>query len=141
MNREFADTWASALSTDIDALVSLYADQCVVDLGSYADSVDDALIDPDALRRVLGHYSNTDQGNGLGIHRFEATNYEGHERHGIIQWRWTGEHLETFRGIPASAHTLTTFGQTFQQYDATGKITRETTYWADMKALKALGAV
>ena len=30
---------------------------------------------------------------------------------------------------------------TFQQYDARGKITRETTYWADMKALKALGAV
>ena len=54
MNREFADTWASALSTDIDALVSLYADQCVVDLGSYADSVDDALIDPDALRARAG---------------------------------------------------------------------------------------
>ena len=141
MNREFADTWARALSTDVDAFVSLYADRFVVELGSYADSVTDALIDADALRRVLGRYSNTDPDNGLGIHTFEATTYEGHERHGIIQWRWTGEELETFRGVPAAGHRLSTVGQTFQQYDTDGKITRETTYWADMKALKALGAV
>ena len=141
MNLEFANRWTTALSTDLDELVSLYAEPFVVELGSYADSVTDALIDADALRRTLGRYSNRDPDNGLGIHLFEATTYEGHERHGIIQWRWTGERLGTFRGVPAEGHTLTTVGQTFQQYDVRGKITRETTYWADMKALKALGAV
>jgi steroid delta-isomerase-like uncharacterized protein len=141
MNLEFANTWARALSTDVDELVSLYADEFVVELGTYADSVGEALISPEALKRELARFSNTDPDNGDGIHVFEATTYEGHERHGIIQWSWSGEHLKTFRGVPAENRKLTTVGQTFQQYDAQGKITRETTYWADLKALKALGAV
>ena len=141
MTIDFAQAWANALSTDVDELVSLYADEFVVELGSYADSVGHAIITPDALRRELARFSNTDLHNGDGIHVFEATNYEGHERHGIIQWTWSGQHLETFRGLPAEGHKLTTVGQTFQQYDGRGKIVRETTYWADLHALKTLGVV
>ena len=136
MNLEFAHTWANALSTDVDALVALYADEFAVEIGTYADSVTDALITPAALRRELARFSDGDE-----HHVFEATTYEGHHRHGIIQWRWTGERLKTFRGVPAEGRTLTTMGQTFQQYDGQGKIRRETTYWADLKALKALGTV
>ena len=141
MNLEFAKGWANALSTDVDELVSLYADEHVVEIGTYADSVGEAIIAPDDLRRELARFSNTDPDNGQGIHVFEATNYEGHERHGIIQWTWSGESLDTFRGIPAGDRKLTTVGQTFQQYDNDGKIVRETTYWADLHALKTLGVV
>ena len=136
MNLEFAHTWANALGTDPDALVALYADEFVVEIGTYAESVADALIAPEALRREVARFSSGDE-----LHVFEATTYEGHDRHGIIQWRWTGERLKTFRGVPAEGHTLTTMGQTFQQYDGQGRLTRETTYWADLKALKALGTV
>ena len=136
MNIEFAQEWATALTTDVDQLVSLYADEFVVDIGSYADSVGHAMITPDELRQELARFSNGD-----GTHRFEATNYEGHDRHGIIQWTWTGENLTKFRGLPAADHKLTTVGQTFQRYDADGKIVRETTYWADLHALKTLGVV
>jgi steroid delta-isomerase-like uncharacterized protein len=141
MNLDFATSWANALSTDVDELVSLYADELVIDIGTYADSVGEAIITQDDLRRKLAPFSNTDPGNGQGIHVFEATNYEGHERHGIIQWTWSAESLATFRGIPAGGRRLTTVGQTFQQYDEDGKIVRETTYWADLHPLKTLGVV
>ena len=34
MNLEFAKGWANALSTDVDELVSLYADEHVVEIGT-----------------------------------------------------------------------------------------------------------
>lgn len=139
MNIEFADLWARTLSSDVDKLVSLYAEEFVVELGTYADSVGEAILNPDDLRRELARYSNADSKNGLGIHEFTASAYAGHERHGIIGWTWTGRHLATFRGLPASGVDLSTVGQSFQQYDTDGRIVRESTYWNDLKPLQALG--
>ncbi len=139
MNTGFAQAWTQAMGSDIDALAAMYSDDCVIEAGTYADSVGEAITTKDGLRREMGQFANTDAGNGLGVHTFEATNYEGHERHGIIQWRWSGEHLSTYRGLPVEGRTLTTVGQTFQQYDTDGKIVRESTYWNDVKVLKELG--
>jgi steroid delta-isomerase-like uncharacterized protein len=139
MNADYARRWLSALNSDVDALVTMYAEEPVVELGTYVDSVGDAVLSREDLRRELARYSNTDPANGLGIHTFELDAYEGTERHGVIRWRWTGRDLATFRGLPAAGAELSTVGQSFQQYGADGLIVRESTYWNDLRPLQTLG--
>lgn len=139
MNHDFAVKWTKALSENVDDLSSMYADECIVEIGTYADAVGEAITNRASLRRELAQFSNRDSANGMGIHTFSAKKYEGHERHGIIQWDWTAEHLDAYRGMPVDGRTLSSVGQTFQQYDSDGKIVRESTYWNDVKVLKELG--
>lgn len=139
MNIEFANKWTAALGEDVDAFAALYAETAVVEIGTYADNVGGSITKREDLRRSMAQFSNKDLDNGVGVHTFKARTYEGHERHGIIIWSWTGEGLKTYRGLPVDGRTLETVGQSFLTFDSAGKITRESTYWNDVKVLKVLG--
>jgi steroid delta-isomerase-like uncharacterized protein len=54
-------------------------------------------------------------------------------------WTWTGEHLESFRGVPVGTRTLSAQGQTWHQFDAAGKVNRESTFWNDVPVFAELG--
>ena len=79
-----------------------------------------------------------------GLHHFEvldvidAAGVNGARAVAIV-WQWTGEHLENFRGVPTGGQSLTARGQTWHQFDAAGKITRESTYWNDVPVYQQLG--
>lgn len=139
-----AAKWASALTESIDAALDLFADEFSYDLGSDNDLMTDTAITKDELRPRLAPFSNKSRENGSGIHRFEVR--EAFDVAGdnglpavVTLWTWTGEALETYHGLPVGDRTLSTIGITFQQLDADGKITRETTYWNDTPLLQELG--
>jgi steroid delta-isomerase-like uncharacterized protein len=139
-----AQAWADALSTDTAAAVDLYADDLVYDDHADSDHVSDTAITKDELEPRLAPYANKDAANGAGIHTFTAT--EAFDLAGVngnpavvILWDWTGEGLQTYRGVPTGGRTLTTRGITWHQLDADGRIARETTYWNDTPVLQELG--
>jgi steroid delta-isomerase-like uncharacterized protein len=139
-----AATWASALTESVDAALGLYADEFAVDLGADDDHVTDTSITKDELRPRLAPFSNKDKANGSGIHRFtirEAFDITGDNGLPavVILWTWSGESLETYHGLPVAGRTLSTIGITWQQLDADGHVTRESTYWNDTPLLAALG--
>lgn len=141
---EHAQRWASALTSDTAAAVDLYADDLVYDDHADSDHVIDTALTKDELAPRLAPFANTDRANGLGIHTFTAT--EAFELAGVngnpavvILWVWTGEALDTYRGVPTEGRTLTTRGITWQALDRNGKIVRETTYWNDTPVLQELG--
>jgi len=143
--QDHAHRWTTALSSDTDAAVEMYADDLVYDDRNDIDHVYDTATNKAELRERIAPFANTDPGNGLGIHRFEvldvldATGAQG-SRAVTILWRWTGEHLASFRGVPVPAGTtLTTRGQSWHQLDADGKIVRESTFWNDVPVFQALG--
>ena len=68
----------------------------------------------------------------------DATGVDG-SRAVAILWKWTGEHLENFRGVPTGGMTLSTRGQTWHQFDAAGKVSRESTFWNDVPVYQELG--
>lgn len=95
---EHAQRWITALTTDTDAVVALYADDVVYDDHRDIDHVFDTATTPDQVRARLAPFANTDEDNGLGVHRFEILDViETTGSHGAaalsIVWRWTGEHL------------------------------------------------
>ncbi|MCX2932382.1 nuclear transport factor 2 family protein [Mycobacterium sp. CVI_P3] len=141
---EHADRWVTALTSDTAAAVALYADDMVYDDHADSDHMIDTAITKAELEPRLVPFANTDAGNGVGTHRFTAT--EAFELAGVngnpavvILWDWTGEGLATYRGVPTGGKTLHTRGITWHQLDADGKIARETTYWNDTPVLQELG--
>ena len=141
---QHARTWAKTLTEDIDAALALYADEFAYDDGADHDHVSDTAITKDELRPKLAAFSNKNRDNGSGIHRFEIR--EAFDLAGdnglpavVILWTWTGEALETYHGLPVGDRTLSTIGITWQQLDADGRITRESTYWNDTPLLAELG--
>lgn len=141
---QHAARWANALSTDTDTAVDLYADDMVYDDHADSDHVIDTAITKDELHPHLAPFANKDRENGAGIHTFtanEAFQLAGVNGHPavVILWEWTGEGLDTFRGVPTAGRTLTTRGITWHQLDSEGKIARETTYWNDTPVLQELG--
>ncbi|ALJ21701.1 ketosteroid isomerase-related protein [Microbacterium sp. No. 7] len=139
-----AAKWTQGLTESLDAALDLYADEFVYDDGNDLDHVIDTPITKDELRPVLAPYSNKSRDNGSGVHRFEVR--EAFDLAGdnglpavVILWTWTGEALETYHGLPVGGRTLSALGITWQQLDANGKITRETTYWNDTPLLAELG--
>ncbi|MCU1647646.1 MAG: hypothetical protein JWN03_7921 [Nocardia sp.] len=141
---EHAERWVKALTTDTDAAVDLYADDLVYDDHADRDHVLSTAITKADLAPRLAPFANTDAGNGVGIHRFEV--FESFTVAGVggnpavvIRWYWTGEGLDTYRGVPTGGKNLTTQGITWHQLDAEGKVARETTYWNDTPILQGLG--
>ncbi len=141
---QHAARWANSLTTDTDAAVDLYADDMVYDDHADSDHVIDTAITKDELRPRLAPFANKDPRNGAGVHTFTAN--EAFQLAGVngapavvILWDWTGEGLETFRGVPTGGKTLTTRGITWHHLDSEGKIARETTYWNDTPVLQELG--
>jgi steroid delta-isomerase-like uncharacterized protein len=143
-NTDHAQRWASLITTDTDAVVAMFADELLYDDRRDVDHVFDTATDKAQLRERLAPFANTDADNGLGMHRFEvldvidAAGLDG-ARAVAILWKWTGEHLENFRGVPAGGRTLSTRGQTWHQFDAAGKVNRESSYWNDVPVYQELG--
>ncbi|MBL7499383.1 hypothetical protein I6A84_27825 [Frankia sp. CNm7] len=141
---DHAERWAKAITSDTEAALSLYATDVLYDDRRAVDHVYDTATDVGELRERLAPFANTDRANGLGIHRLDVL--EAIETTGAagafavtILWRWTGEGLARFRGIPTGGQTLRTRGQTWHQFDADGRIDRELTNWNDVPVLQQLG--
>lgn len=141
---DHAQRWAAALTSDTDAALALYAEDLVYDDHADSDHVTDTALSKADLQPRLAPFANTDRANGLGLHTFTAT--EAFPLAGVngnpavvILWDWTGEGLDTYRGVPAEGRTLSTRGITWHALDADGRIARETTYWNDTPVLQELG--
>jgi steroid delta-isomerase-like uncharacterized protein len=143
-NQDHAQRWAALITSDTDAVVDLFADELLYDDRRDTDHVFDTATDKAQLRQRIAPFANGDPDNGLGVHRFEvldvidAAGADG-TRAVAILWKWTGEHLENFRGVPTGGQTLMARGQTWHQFDSGGKITRESTYWNDVPVYQQLG--
>jgi steroid delta-isomerase-like uncharacterized protein len=136
---ERAQAWATALTSDPERIVAAYADEFTFENRRVADVVNDTVTDKSVLGRVLAPYANQDRGNGTGIHTFEATDWIGDDRTGVILWNWSAEDIASYRGIPTAGAAVKTHGQTWQQYGDDGRIVRESTFWNDVPAFQALG--
>ena len=141
---QHAQRWLDALTSDTAAAVALYADDLVYDDHADSDHMIDTAITKDDLAPRLAPFANKNPDNGLGVHRFTATDAfqlagVGGNSAVVILWDWTGEGLDTFRGVPTEGKTLSTRGITWHQLDSDGKIERETTYWNDTPVLQELG--
>ena len=143
-NQNHAQRWSSLIASDTDAAVALFAEDLVYDDRRDVDHVFDTATDKTQLRERIASFANDDVDNGLGIHHFEVldvidTTGVGGCRAVAILWQWTGEHLDNFRGVPTGGQTLSARGQTWHQFDATGKVNRESTYWNDVPVYQQLG--
>jgi steroid delta-isomerase-like uncharacterized protein len=141
---DHANRWVTALMSDTAAAVDLYADDLVYDDHADSDHVIDTAITKAELEPRLAPFANKNPGNGVGLHRFTAT--EAFQLAGVngnpavvILWDWAGEGLNTYRGVPTGGKSLQTRGITWHQLDSDGKIERETTYWNDTPVLQELG--
>jgi steroid delta-isomerase-like uncharacterized protein len=141
---EHANRWVTALTSDTAAAVDLYADDLVYDDHADSDHVIDTAITKAELQPRLAPFANQNADNGVGLHRFTAT--EAFQLAGVngnpavvILWDWAGEGLDTYRGVPTGGKALHTRGITWHQLDGDGKIQRETTYWNDTPVLQELG--
>ncbi|GAY15565.1 ketosteroid isomerase-related protein [Mycobacterium sp. shizuoka-1] len=141
---EHAQRWVTALTSDTAAAVALYADDMVYDDHADSDHVIDTAITKAELEPRLAPFANKDTDNGVGVHRFTAP--EAFQLAGVngnpavvILWDWSGEGLDTYRGVPTHGKNLHTRGITWHQLDADGRIARETTYWNDTPVLQELG--
>jgi steroid delta-isomerase-like uncharacterized protein len=143
-NSDHARRWASQITSDTDAVLGLFADDVLYDDRRNIDHVFDTTTSKAELRDRLAPFANADPGNGMGVHRFDvldvidATGADG-SRAVTILWTWTGEHLESFRGVPTGGRALSARGQTWHQFDAAGKVNRESTYWNDVPVYQQLG--
>ena len=143
-NQDHAQRWASLITSNTDAVVDLFADELIYDDRRDTDHVFDTATTKTQLRERIAPFANTDADNGLGIHHFEVLDVVGAvgvdgARAVAILWEWTGEHLENFRGVPTGGQTLSARGQTWHQFDAAGKVNRESTYWNDVPVYQQLG--
>lgn len=145
-NQDHAERWASSITSDTDATVDMFADELVYDDRQDVDHVFDTATDQAQLRERIAPYANADVDNGLGIHRFEVLGVIDAVGAGCpasravyILWKWTGEHLANFRGVPTGGQVLYSRGQTWQQIDAEGKVNREITCWNDVPVFQQLG--
>ncbi len=141
---EHAQAWVTALTSDTAAAVGMYADDLVYDDHADSDHMIDTAITKAELEPRLAPFANKDAANGAGLHTFTAT--EAFDLAGVngnpavvILWDWTGEGLDTYRGVPTGGRTLSTRGITWHQLNGDGKIARETTYWNDTPVLQELG--
>lgn len=141
---DHANRWAAALTADTGAALALYADDLVYDDHADSDHVNDTALTKQDLEPRLAPFANKDRANGAGVHTFTAT--EAFQLAGVngnpavvILWEWTGEGLDTYRGVPTGGRTLSTRGITWHALDGDGKIARETTYWNDTPVLQELG--
>lgn len=139
MNHDFAVAWATAMTEDTDRLLGMYADKTVVEHRALNDHMTDTISDRNDLRHAYAPFGNDDESNGLGVHTVTIDEYAGDERVGIILWTWEAEHLERFHGMDVPDGKAWADGQTFQVYDADGKIEREETMYNPIPQFKKVG--
>lgn len=135
MNYRFAVQWLRSFRESPEAVWQLYADDFLFE----DEILDAAFTDKPTFGRMMGPYSNTDPTNGIGIHNFQIKDYVGDETCGVILWTWTAIHCAEFLGIPTNGRTLSTDGHSWQMYDESGKIKRESAYWDAVPIARQLG--
>lgn len=137
MNLEYAQNWATSLSSDIDAFADLYAADLdfTIDQHMMDDHMVDTITSRDMILEQLGPMARGEN----GTYTFTATEYIGDERYGMIHWDLTVEGAESYRGLPTEGKTLRTKGSSFLQFDADGKIVMESTCFNDNPIFQELG--
>jgi steroid delta-isomerase-like uncharacterized protein len=143
-NQDHAERWATLITSDTAATLDLFADELQYDDRRDVDHVFDTATDKTQLHERIAPFANADVDNGLGVHHFEVLDViaavgAGGSRAVVIGWKWTGEHLENFRGVPTGGQRLSARGQTWHQFDDAGKVNRESTYWNDVPVYQQLG--
>lgn len=123
---QHAQRWLDALTSDTAAAVALYADDLVYDDHADSDHMIDTAITKDDLAPRLAPFANKNPDNGLGVHRFTATDAfqlagVGGNSAVVILWDWTGEGLDTFRGVPTEGKTLSTRASPGTSWTLTGR--------------------
>lgn len=137
MNYEFAVRWLKCFRTSAEAVCALYEDDGFL--------FEDPMLDqhgvdtkPDLLR-LFELYANKDRTNGLGVHNFRVRGYVGDEKSGLILWEWTPEDAAIFIGWDVAGKEFTTQGHTYHEYNAAGKIVRESSWWDAAAILRQVG--
>jgi steroid delta-isomerase-like uncharacterized protein len=138
MNYEFAVKWLKAFRTSPEEVGALYADHYL-----FEDPMLDqhGITDKDDLQRLFAPYANKDRENGIGVHNFRIRGYIGNERRGLISWEWSPEDCASFLGLDVAGKPFWTQGHTWHEYDAEGKIVRESSWWDASAVLRAVGPV
>lgn len=126
MHYNFAVKWLKAFRSSSEEVCALYADDFVFE---------DPMLDqhnvntkPDLLR-LFSLYANKDRENGLGVHNFRIRGYIGDETCGLISWEWSPEDCANFIGMDVVGKPFMTMGHTWHEYNAEGKIVRESSWW------------
>src|SRR3546814_2963357 len=113
----------------------------ISDWSSYVCSSDLHIFlnDKPGLARAFIPFANADPANGRGIHHFEATEYHGDEKSGVVLWRWTARHCPAFFGLPnPDLPEISAIGMSYHQY-RDGKIVREFVHSDQIHVVQALG--
>lgn len=136
MNYAFAVKWLKAFRESADVVCAIYADDFV-----FEDPILDQyqITDKGDLGRIFSLYANKDRTNGLGVHNFRIRGYEGDSRSGLIRWEWSPEDCANFLGLDVADKPFFTQGHTYHEYDADGRITRESSWWDSGAILTAIG--
>jgi steroid delta-isomerase-like uncharacterized protein len=138
MDLSFAQKWCSALGSDTEALAELYGTD-----GTYTAEhhmMDDHMKDTLTTREMLVEQLGGLAGGDGGTYTFQATEYRGDERWGIIHWNVRIEGARAFRGVEnPEGKTLESLGSTFLQFKPDGTILLDSTFWNDNPIFQQLG--
>jgi steroid delta-isomerase-like uncharacterized protein len=132
---EHAQTWCTALGSDLPAFRALYTDYFTLETTMVDDHEQDTLTDTAMLANALGGISSGEN----GTYTFTPTAVFEGNGHQLTHWDVTIEGASTYRGLPTGGKTLTTIGSTFHEFDADGRILLESTYWEDNRVFVQLG--
>ena len=134
--KEAAQQWATALGGDFSTLAGLYSsDYFTVDTHKIDDHELDTANDVAGLASKLGGLSSGENGR----YTFTVSDVFEGNGHRLIHWDVTIEGATTFRGIPTGGKTLTGIGSTFHEFDESGYIRLESTFWEDNRIFVQLG--
>jgi len=138
MDLDFAKKWTEKLSTDPEGFADLYGED-----GSFTSEhhmMDDHMKDTLTTREMLVDKMKQFSSGEAGKYTFEATEYRGDDRWGIIHWDITIEDAPSFRGVENSeGKTLKSVGSTFLQFKPDGTILLDSTFWNDNPIYQELG--
>jgi len=124
---EHAQTWCTALGSDLPALRALYTDYFTLE----HTMVDD--------HEQEHRHRQRDAGRGLGAspaartatYTFTRPRCSRAPAPASTHWDVTIEGASTYRGLPTGGKTLDHIGSTFHEFDADGRILLESTCWED----------
>ena len=135
MNLDFARAWLRALSESAEAAAAFYLDEF-----DFADVPLEQFIrnDKAMLKRAFAPFANKDRSNGVGIHTFEAVEYIGDDRMGLVVWKWQVTHAGSFFGLPTGGKPVSTTGTSFHVYRE-GRIAREIIQSDQIHPMQTLG--
>ncbi len=136
MNIEHVSELMRRFSEDVDLALEFYADDC-----DFTDHPLEQKIanDKAKLRRAFIPFANKNPDNGMGIHHFDALEYIGNEKSGLLQWQWTADHCASIFGLSnPDGRRLSTNGMSFYVF-RDGKIVREVVHSNQVEILRQLG--